>query len=79
MMHLHPETVDLSRLAGEPTDDLGGPEERRNWMTEEFKDHPCRGIVGIDPRAHASADVGRENAERFISFLAQWVTGETTT
>ena len=70
MLYLHP---DLTQLAGEPTDDVGGPDDRTNWMGDEYKDHPCYGIVGIDPRAYASADVGRENTERLIDFLAKWL------
>lgn len=76
MLYLHPETVDMSQLSGPPTDDVGGPGERINWMGDEYKDHPCYGIVGIDPRAHASAEVGRQNTERLIEFLAKWLDEE---
>ena len=73
MLYLHPETVDMSQLAGPPTDDIRGPEDRTNWMTDEYVYHPCYGIVGIDPRAYASAEVGRENTERLLEFLAKWL------
>ncbi len=74
MMHLHPETVDLTQLAGRD-DDIGAPDQRHNWMTEVGPDHPCYGIVGIDPRAHASAEFGRAATENVIEHLAAWLDG----
>lgn len=76
MLYLHPATVDMTRLSGQPADDVAGPEERTNWMGDEYKHHPCYGIVGIDPRAYASADIGAENTERLIDFLARWLDEE---
>jgi creatinine amidohydrolase len=73
MLYLHPETVDMGQVAGPPTDDVGGPEQRTNWMGDEYAYHPCYGIVGIDPRKYASAEVGRENTERLIEHLAKWL------
>jgi creatinine amidohydrolase len=72
MLYLHPERVDLSAIAG-PPQDFGPADKTINWMADEYKDHPCYGIVGIDPRAHASAEVGRENAQRLIEHLAKWL------
>ena len=46
-----------------------------NYMGDEYKGHPCYGLVGIDPRGHASSDVGRENTERLITFLEEWLAG----
>ena len=71
-LYLHPETVDMSALDGMP-DDVGGPDERINWMKDELKSHPCYGIVGIDPRAHASAEEGKAATEKLISHLAAWL------
>jgi creatinine amidohydrolase len=73
MLHLLPEQVDTARLRSGRQDDLGGPDEWTNWMTPEYKGHPNYGLVGIDPRAHASAEVGRANTEALIDFLAAWV------
>jgi creatinine amidohydrolase len=73
MLYLHPDLVDWGRLQLGRQDDIGGPEERRNWMADEYKGHPCYGLGGIDPRAHASAAVGRECTERLLAFLADWV------
>jgi len=73
LLYLHPETVDMAELAGPSTDDIRGPEERTNWMTDKYVHHPCYGIVGIDPRAYASAEVGRENTERLLDLLAAWL------
>ena len=75
MMHLHPETVDLGELAGRD-EDIRGPDERHNWMADTPEDHPCYGIVGIDPRAHASAEFGKAATENLITRLAQWLDGE---
>ncbi len=76
MLHLHPETVDMAALKRPPADDVGGPEERKNWMGDGYRGHPCYGLVGIDPRAHASAAVGKEHTERLIEFLAAWLDAE---
>ena len=77
MLHLHPDTVDLGALEGEPTDDIGGPEQKTNWMLEEYRDHPCYGIVGIDPRRYASEAAGRQHTESFLAFLEAWLEGAT--
>ena len=77
MLHLLPELVDLNRLHAGPKDDLTGPDEVVNWMTPEYQDHANYGLVGIDPRVHASAEVGREETERLLDFLAAWVGGES--
>ena len=74
-MHLHPETVDLAELAGNDGD-IGDPENRVDWMDDKFKDHPCYGIWGIDPRAHASAENGKQATEIVITHLAAWLNGE---
>ena len=72
-LYLHPETVDMSALAGKPDDDIGGPDERINWMKDDLKSHPCYGIVGIDPRGRASAEVGKEATEKLIDHLTAWL------
>jgi hypothetical protein len=73
LMFLAPDTQDLSTLKGEPTDDVGGPDEKVNWMDDAHKGHPCYGLVGVDPRTHASAAVGRDSAEKLIAALATWL------
>jgi creatinine amidohydrolase len=73
MLYLHPDTVDRERLHAGADDDIGGADERINWMGPEYEGHPCYGLVGIDPRAHASAKTGRENTERLLAYLAEWV------
>ena len=73
MLYLHPDTVDLSVFDREPTDDLGGPEEIVNWMVDTDQGHPCYGLVGIDPRAHASAEVGKEATENLLGYLQDWL------
>lgn len=73
MLYLHPDSVNLERLRAEPKDDVGGPDERRNWMGEEYAGHPCYGLVGIDPRGHASAEVGCRNTSDLITFFETWL------
>ncbi len=48
-------------------------------MIEAYRGHPCYGLLGIDPRGHASTEVGQENTEGLLRFLAQWLRdlGET--
>ncbi|MCB0110330.1 MAG: hypothetical protein KDE53_30630, partial [Caldilineaceae bacterium] len=58
---------------GKPDNDIGGPEERINWMDDSYRDLPCYGLVGIDPRGHASAAVGEANTMRLLDFLVDWL------
>jgi len=76
MLHLHPETMDMSALDGDPTDDIGGPEETCNWMDEACRDHPCYGILGIDPRGRSTAEVGARYTECLLTQLERWLRGE---
>jgi hypothetical protein len=46
-------------------------------MFPEYEGHPCYGLVGIDPRAHASTEEGRKNTEALLDFLAAWVSQAT--
>ena len=74
MMHLLPELVDVQRLhQGGEHFPLGGPDEVINWMVDTDPEHPCYGLVGIDPRAHASAELGRIFTQRLLDYLAAWV------
>jgi len=74
MLYLHPDTVDMERLEAGPGGDYGGPDEIINYMGDKYRGHPCYGLVGVDPRSHASAAVGRENTENLLAFLEAWVT-----
>ena len=73
MLHLLPELVDMDRLRVGRQDDFGGPNESINWMGSEYAGHPNYGLVGIDPRTHASDEVGRAYTEALLGFLAAWV------
>lgn len=73
MLYLAPGLVDLDTFKGQPTDDVGGPEQRMNWMGDEYRGHPCYGLVGIDPRGYASAAVGEVHTVKLIDFLMQWL------
>jgi len=76
MLYLHPETVDREALKVEPGEKATGPEEIVNWMEEKYRDHPNYGLVGIDPRAYASREVGEELTGRLIEYLREWVESE---
>ncbi|MEZ4683256.1 MAG: creatininase family protein [Caldilineaceae bacterium] len=73
MLYLDPPLVDMAALQGKPDNDIGGPEERINWMVDSYRGHPCYGLVGIDPRGHASAVVGEANTSALIAFLVDWL------
>lgn len=75
LMFLDPGAQDLSSLENPPSD-VGGADERKNWMDPSHKGHPCYGLVGIDPRQHASAAVGRESSEHLIDALEAWLKAE---
>jgi len=72
MLYLHSALVDMGELAGQD-DDIGGAEERINWMSDDRRQHPCYGIVGIDPRTHASAEAGRKATTDLLAYLEQWL------
>ena len=76
MLYLHPETVDMERLKLGPQDDIGPPDVRGWWLGDEFVDHPCYGLAGIDPRGRATSEAGRLNTEKLLAFLENWVTTE---
>jgi len=73
MLYLCPDLVDITRLRAGRQDDIAGPEQVVNWMGEAYAGHPCYGLVGLDPRAYASAQVGQENTERLLAHLAAWL------
>ena len=72
MLYLQPDTVDQARLDG-GSDERGGPDETINWMSEAYKGHPCYGLVGTDPRAHASVEFGRAQTETLLDYLETWI------
>jgi creatinine amidohydrolase len=76
MLYLHPDTVDRDALKVGPDEELTGPDEIVNWMEEKYKDHPNYGLVGIDPRAYASEELGKELTERLIRYFAEWLRAE---
>ncbi|MCE5279774.1 MAG: creatininase family protein [Planctomycetaceae bacterium] len=73
MLHLHGETVDMSAL-GPPPAALA--DQAENFMPIEFHDHPCYGILGLDPRGRASAVAGKTHTDRLVEFFARWLDGE---
>jgi len=75
MLYLCPDLVDMDRLRSgrHAFADIAAADQVVNWMGEEFEGHPCYGLVGIDPRAYASAQVGQDNTERLLAHLAAWL------
>lgn len=73
MLYLYPELVDLARLHQGPAHDVDTSETIHNWMGAEYEGHPCYGLVGMDPRAHASSQLGKRATERLLGYLAEWV------
>ncbi len=73
MLYLCPELVDLERLHSGRQDDIAAPDRVVNWMGDAYQGHPCYGLVGLDPRAYASAQVGQENTERLLAYLAAFL------
>jgi len=73
MLYLHPETVDAAALQDSGKERTGPETMSRNWMGPEYRDHPCYGLVGIDPRGHASAEIGRAATENVLAYLHRWL------
>jgi creatinine amidohydrolase len=73
MLYLDPPLINMVALQGKPDNDIGGPEEKINWMGDGYRGHPCYGLVGIDPRGHASAAVGEASTTLLIDFLVDWL------
>lgn len=73
MLYLHPNKVDIERLNAGPKDDYGGTDEIIDYMVDEYEGHPCYGLLGIDPRPHASAAIGQKSTENLIAFLEEWL------
>ena len=73
MLYLDPPLVNMAALQGKPDDDIGGPAEKINWMGDGYQGHPCYGLVGIDPRGHASAAVGAASTIALLDFLVDWL------
>ena len=71
MLYLHPGLVDAAGL-GVPAGGLPD-EEVHNWMGPESAAHPNSGLVGIAPRGHASAEVGRQATQTLLDFLQVWL------
>jgi creatinine amidohydrolase len=76
MLYLHPETVDMGLLPDLPGE-AHDPQQVINWMVDEYKDHPCYGLMGIDPRHNASAQVGQELTEDLLDALQRWLDTRT--
>lgn len=72
MLYLHSEIVDLSLLSDIPGENVD-PNQHVNWMGDEYKNHPLYGLVGLDPRYHASAALGQELTESLLDYLAAWL------
>jgi len=72
MLYLHPETVDMTLLPVLPGESID-PDRAVNWMDEAYAGHPLYGLVGLDPRQHASPELGRELSEALLDYLTDWL------
>jgi len=70
MLDLYPETVDLDNLGGREAAE-GTVDDKNDWL-EVPKDHPCRGIIGPDPRL-ATAEHGRKINDQLVNALTGWI------
>ncbi len=71
MLDLLPDTVDLETITH--SDVAKSPRyEKNNWLETRFE-HPCHGVVGIDPR-HATATDGKDMNDQLVAALAGWIT-----
>ena len=74
MLYLYPELVDAQRVALPPE---GLPDRAiYNWMGPESVGHPNYGLVGIDPRGHASPEVGWRSTQALLDYLRGWLDSE---
>ncbi len=76
MLYLHPELVDLAALGLPEQDASAGTDQSHNWMGEAYRNHPLYGLVGIDPRGRASAELGKTLTEALITYLREWLTAD---
>jgi creatinine amidohydrolase len=72
MLYLHPETVDMGLLVDLPGEAMD-PKKTVNWMVDDFKGHPCYGLVGMDPRHQASAQLGQQMTDDLLDYLQGWL------
>lgn len=75
MLALMPELVHMDRLERAP-DGTPLPESTYPGPAGgvcERREDPLYGLAGLDPREHASAEVGRDKVEVIVATLAVWV------
>ncbi len=70
MLDFFPETVDLDCIGGREAAE-GTEEDKNDWLNAP-KDHPCRGVLGPDPRL-ATPEHGREINDCLTDALAGWI------
>lgn len=70
MLDFYPDTVDLGCIGGREAAE-GTVDDKNNWL-EAPKDHPCRGVIGPDPRL-ATLDHGREINTALVNALVDWI------
>ena len=74
LLDLYPETVDLDCIGGRAAAE-GTIEDENDWLAAS-KDHPCRGVIGVDPR-HATPEYGRQLNDCLVNALSGWVLNGT--
>ncbi len=74
MLDFYPETVDLDIIGGREAAE-GTVDDKNDWLVAP-KEHPCRGVVGADPRL-ATAEHGRKINDQLVDALTGWVLNGT--
>ncbi len=77
MLHLFPETVDMAEIEDNDLTDFAPIDTQHSWMEEDSQEHPCYGIVGIEPRQNSTANKGAFYTDRLMECLHAWLDGET--
>ena len=70
MLDFYPETVDLDCIGGREAAE-GTVDNKNDWLAAS-KDHPCRGVIGPDPRL-ATPGYGRKINDTLVDALAGWI------
>ncbi len=76
MLKQFPDTVRMESLYGEYDEDILEETEIHNWMTSEYQEHPCYGIVGTDPRTGSSAALGQKVTDEVLQTFEDWLDGK---
>lgn len=78
LLHLLPGTVEMGEITNLPGPEPDPSRGKHNWMFSDSKEHPCYGLVGVDPRGAASAQEGKKRSGAFLSQVTKWLDGQVS-